>query len=76
MKRIFKVLSHEWPETGYTEGLRTWHQAIDFGCLNVGETISAEELAKIHSIEPSYYDDVSELVNDGLIEIVEVNREV
>lgn len=66
----FKVLSHKWTKE-YPEGSVSWNQAIDFSYVPVGKIISANELAEIHAVEPSYYDNVIELVQDGMIELIE-----
>jgi len=68
--KYFKVLTHEWKKE-YKEGSKTWNQAIDFSFVEIGNIINAQELAKIHDVNPSYYDNVNELVNDGMIEIIE-----
>lgn len=65
--KTFKILKHG---NEYPENSKAWHLAIDFSYAGVGSLITAQELAKIHAVEVEFYDDVTKLVEDGLVEIV------
>lgn len=68
MGKAFKLLKNGNP---YTEDTTPWHQLLDLSIVDVGGIATVERLCEAHGMPPTFYDDVSELVNDGFIEIID-----
>lgn len=71
--KAFKMLKQG--NNPYEEDTRSWHQYIDISCSERDGIATLDVLTRQHAMAPEYYDDVSELVEDGLVEIVEVPNE-
>lgn len=64
-----KILKHGDPEK-YKEGSLSWHQSLDFAYFSVGDVITIKELIEECKAPPKDYTDLSQVINDGLIEII------